>query len=91
LAAHFLDPIDCKGGLKKNAFFAKLGSIKHDEEHLPCCLVETDILIRRMWCSSIRLELQTISDLSAIRCNKGDAMPNGEVIPIAVAGVLRAR
>jgi signal transduction histidine kinase len=67
------------------------------------CLAEIDVLVRRTWSSTIRLELHAVPDLTAIRCdelelrsaimhlafNARDAMPNGGVISIAVAGISR--
>lgn len=65
------------------------------------CLAEIDVLIRRTWPSTIRLELRIASNLPAVRCdqldlqtaimnlafNARDAMPNGGVISIVVAGI----
>src|SRR5262249_12680288 len=68
------------------------------------CLAAIEVLIRRTWPSSIRLELNAASDLPAVRCdglelqtaimslasNARDAMPNGGMISIGVTRIPRA-
>jgi signal transduction histidine kinase len=76
-------------------------TIDRDATDVRVCLTKIDVLIRRTWPPTIRLELHTASGLPRVRCdpldlqtaimnlafNARDAMPNGGVTSIIVSHI----